>query len=72
MYWITVAEYAKAIYEWADRTAKLNTAEPIVDLSNSSDNRDEIFYQVPIDTVKQACELLQKEGKALVSHVALS
>eukprot|EP00831_Metopus_contortus_P081136 TRINITY_DN8461_c0_g2_i2.p1 TRINITY_DN8461_c0_g2~~TRINITY_DN8461_c0_g2_i2.p1 ORF type:complete len:183 (+),score=36.22 TRINITY_DN8461_c0_g2_i2:206-754(+) len=68
VYWKSVQEYAAAIYEWAQRTGRMNSVESIVDLSTSSENSKEIFYKVPVEIIKNACEALQRERKAEVFY----
>jgi len=36
----------------------------VIDLTDDSANRKEIFYQMPIEIVLKACAALQQVGKA--------
>ncbi len=68
IYYTSIQEYAAAIYEWAQRTGRMNSVESLVDLAGSSDNEKEKFYKVPVDIIKAACEALQREHKAEVFY----
>ena len=68
MYYKSVQEYAAAIYAWAQNTGRMNQVEYLVDVANSEENSKEIFYKIPLDIVKSACEALQRERKAEVFY----
>ncbi len=66
VYWRSVQEVSHAIYAWAEKNAKIGSVETIVDICEESDNREEIFYKMPIEIVLKACYALQEVGKAEV------
>lgn len=66
VYWRSIQEVAQAVYEWADKNAKIGSVEAIVDICEEPDSKDEIFYKMPIDIVMRACYALQEVGKAEV------
>eukprot|EP00826_Nyctotherus_ovalis_P047355 TRINITY_DN543_c0_g1_i12.p2 TRINITY_DN543_c0_g1~~TRINITY_DN543_c0_g1_i12.p2 ORF type:complete len:182 (-),score=77.46 TRINITY_DN543_c0_g1_i12:48-593(-) len=71
VYYKTVKDYADAIYKWALETGRMNSVESIVDIATSSENNTEIFYKVPVEIIKSACEELQKQRKAEVFYLSL-
>ena len=68
IYFKSVQEVAKWIYEWADRTGRIGSVETIVDLSEAEENSKELFYKVPVEIIKKACDALQRESKAEVFY----
>jgi len=44
----------------------MGSVETLVDIAKSEENKKEVFYNVPIDIIKAACEALQRERKAEV------
>ena len=68
IYYKSVQEYAAAIYAWAQNTGRMNSVESLVDIATASENSREIFYKIPVEIVKSACEALQRERKAEVFY----
>ena len=64
VYWRPLQEIADAIHRWADKTGRIGSVETILDLTDDSSNRAEIFYQMPVELVLKACATLQEVGKA--------
>mmetsp|Transcript_16801 Transcript_16801/g.21257 ORF Transcript_16801/g.21257 Transcript_16801/m.21257 type:complete len:143 (-) Transcript_16801:189-617(-) len=44
VYWRSLQEIAQAIHRWADSTGRIGSVEVILDLTDDSSNRNEIFY----------------------------
>lgn len=55
VYWKSIQEIADAIFKWADKNAKLGSVEAIVDICEDTDNKEEVFYKLPIEIVLKAC-----------------
>ena len=68
VYWRSLQEVAQAIHRWADNTGRIGSVEVILDLIDDSANRNEIFYQMPVEIVLRACAALQEVGKAQVFY----
>ena len=51
VYWISIQEVADAIYRWADKNAKIGSVEAVIDICDDPDNKNEIFYKMPIEIV---------------------
>ena len=68
VYWRSLQEVAQAIHRWADNTGRIGSVEVILDLTDDSANRNEIFYQMPVEIVLRACAALQEVGKAQVFY----
>ena len=68
VYWRSLQEVAQAIHRWADNTGRIGSVEVILDLTDDSANRNEIFYQMPVEIVLRACAALQEVGKAQVIY----
>lgn len=66
VYYKSIQEIASAIYQWADRNAKIGSIETLVDICEDTDNKAELFYKMPIEIVTKACYALQEVGKAEV------
>lgn len=64
VYWRSLQEVAGAIHSWADKTGRINSVEVILDLTDDSANRKELFYKMPVEIVLRACAKLQEVGKA--------
>ena len=58
VYWRSLQEIASAIHKWADNTGRIGSVETILDLTDDSGNRNEIFYQMPVELVLKACAAL--------------
>ena len=54
VYWKSIQEVADAIYKWADRNAKIGSVEAVIDICDDSDNKNEMFYKLPIEIVLKA------------------
>jgi hypothetical protein len=67
IYWKSIQEYAEAIYKWADETGRMNSVESLIDITNSEENKSQIFYKVPVEIIAKACEALERENKAEVN-----
>ena len=68
VYWRPLQEIADAIHRWADSTGRIGSVETILDLTDDDSNRNEIFYQMPVELVLRACATLQDVGKAQVFY----
>ena len=68
VYWRSLQEIAEAIHRWADNTGRIGSVETVLDLTDDSANRAEIFYQMPVELVLKACAALQEVGKAQVFY----
>lgn len=68
MYWNSLASLAKALYEWADRTARIGSVEAVLDIPSEAENKGEVFYGLPIEMVIQALKNLEEQGKAQVFY----
>ena len=68
VYWRSLQEIAQAIHRWADNTGRIGSVEVVLDLTDDSGNRNEIFYQMPVELVLKACAALQEVGKAQVFY----
>ena len=44
VYWRSLQEIADAIHRWADSTGRMGSVETVLDLTDDSANRSEIFY----------------------------
>ena len=44
VYWKSLQEVADAIHAWAQATARIGSVEQVIDLTDDSANRKEIFY----------------------------
>ena len=44
VYWRSLQEIAQAIHRWADSTGRIGSVETVLDLTDDSSNRNEIFY----------------------------
>ena len=44
VYWRSLQEIAEAIHRWADNTGRIGSVETVLDLTDDSANRAEIFY----------------------------
>ena len=58
VYWRSLQEIAQAIHRWADNTGRIGSVETLMDLTEDSSNRKEIFYQMPVELVLKACSTL--------------
>lgn len=47
--------------------AKIGSVEAVIDICDDPDNKNEIFYKIPIEIVIKALNALQEVGKAQVS-----
>jgi hypothetical protein len=54
VYWRSVSEIADAIYKWADKNAKIGSVEAVLDICDDTDNKNEIFYKIPIEIIIKA------------------
>ena len=68
IYWRSIQEVATAIHKWADANAKIGSVETVMDLTDDSSAKNEIFYKMPIEIVLKACTALQQVGKAQVFY----
>ena len=68
VYWRSLQEIAEAIHRWADNTGRIGSVETVLDLTDDSANRDQIFFQMPVEVVLRACATLQEVGKAQVFY----
>ena len=68
VYWRGLQEIATAIHRWADNTGRMGSVEIILDLTDDTANRNEIFYQMPVEVVLRACAALQEVGKAQIHY----
>ena len=68
VYWRPLQEIADAIHKWADKTGRIGSVETVLDLTDDSSNRTEIFYQMPVELVLKACATLQEVDKAQVFY----
>ena len=68
VYWRPLQEIADAIHKWADKTGRIGSVETVLDLTDDSGNRNEIFYHMPVELVLKACATLQQVGKAQVFY----
>ena len=68
VYWRPLQEIADAIHKWADKTGRIGSVETVLDLTDDSGNRNEIFYLMPVELVLKACATLQQVGKAQVFY----
>ena len=68
IYWRSIQEVATAIHKWADANAKIGSVETVMDLTDDSSAKTEIFYKMPIEIVLKACTALQQVGKAQVFY----
>lgn len=59
---------ADAIHKWADRTGRIGSVETIIDLTDDSSCKNEIFYKMPVEVVLKACVALSEVGKAQVIY----
>ena len=44
VFWRSVQETAASIHAWADRTGRIGAVETVMDLTDDSANKSEIFY----------------------------
>ena len=44
VYWRSLQEIADAIHRWADNTGRIGSVETVLDLTDDTGNRTEIFY----------------------------
>ena len=68
VYWRSLQEIADAIHKWADNTGRIGSVETLLDLTDDTANRTEIFYQMPVELVLKACAALGEVGKAQVFY----
>lgn len=54
VYWKSIQEIADAIFKWADRSAKIGSVETVLDICDDPDNKQEIFYKLPVEVVIKA------------------
>jgi hypothetical protein len=64
VYWLSIQEIADAIFKWADRNAKIGSVEAVIDICDEPDNKNEIFYQLPIEIIIKSLKALEEVGKA--------
>ena len=55
---------AEAIYRWADKNAKIGSVETVLDICDDTDNKNELFYKLPVEIIMKALAALQEVGKA--------
>ena len=58
VYWKSLQEVASAIHAWADKTGRIGSVETVLDLTDDSANRKEIFYKMPVEIVLRGCAKL--------------
>lgn len=54
VYWKSIQEVAEAIYKWADRNAKIGSVEAVLDICDDTDNKNEVFYKLPVEVIIKA------------------
>ena len=64
VYWRSIQEIADAIHKWAETTGRIGSVETVLDVSDDSMNKNEIFYRMPVEIILKACAALQEVGKA--------
>ena len=58
MFWQPIQKIADSIHQWADRTGKIGSVEVVMDLVDDSDNKNELFFGMPVEIVIKACYAL--------------
>lgn len=64
IFWHTLDEWAKLIYEYVDRTGMRNTVCTFYELTESNDAKKLEFYKMSESVLKRALQQLQSQGKA--------
>ena len=59
---------AACLFKWAKEGGRIGSIETLVDIIEDEFNKDEVFYQMPIEMVLNALYLLQDEGKSQVIY----
>lgn len=62
--WHTVDEWARLIYDYVDRRALQNTVCTFYELTESSEIKNEKFYQIDRTLFRKALQALNKQNKA--------
>ena len=68
IYWRSIQEYAHVIYTWAQKTGRIGSVESLVDICQDEENKDQLFFDVPVQIISKACEALSRENKAEVFY----
>jgi ESCRT-II complex subunit len=55
IYSIPLQSIAQALWNWADKNAKIGSVETLVDLREDSSSKGEIFYMIDIRIIEKAC-----------------
>ncbi|CAD7089166.1 unnamed protein product [Hermetia illucens] len=63
VYWHTLDEWAKIIYDWSQRTGQTNSVCTIYEISNGDNSVGEEFHELDQDVVLKALKLLEEQGK---------
>ena len=58
VYWRSTQDIAEAIFKWAKDTARIGSIETLLDIIDDEFQKDQIFYQIPIEIALNALYLL--------------
>jgi len=68
IYWRSPAEVSAAIFKWAKDGGRIGSIETVLDIIEDDLNKDEIFFNMPIEIVLNSLYILQDEGKSQVIY----
>jgi ESCRT-II complex subunit VPS25 len=69
IYWHTLEEWSKLIYDYVARNAMQNSVCTFFELTESSECEREAFYKLDSHILRKALEILQTKRKAEIIHL---
>ncbi|EDV21146.1 uncharacterized protein TRIADDRAFT_30973 [Trichoplax adhaerens] len=67
--WRSAEEWAKLIFNWAERSGMTNTVCTLYELQLGNDVKKEEFYEIETWVLKRALRVLEKKGKAVMFDI---
>ena len=64
VYWKSPQDVAGAIFKWAKESGRIGSIETVLDIIEDEFNKDELFFDIPIELALNALYILQDEKKA--------
>ena len=58
IYWRSPQEVAQAIFSWAKNEGRIGSIETVIDIIEDEFQKDQVFYNMPIEIVLNALYLL--------------
>ena len=69
VYWRSTADVGQAIFKWAREGGRIGSIVNVIDeIIEDEFNKEEVFYNMPIEIVLNALYLLQDEKKSQVIY----